>query len=89
MESLLEAFCQHARNPKSFVTGDKGKGDNSAIADEFVEGGFQRKVPGHLTGASAVRIGLKRPSDIADHHVLSDIVRTRGLLVGLLDCISI
>src|SRR5262249_7192769 len=22
LESLLEAFCQHARNPKSFVTGD-------------------------------------------------------------------
>jgi hypothetical protein len=47
--AFMEAFCLHARNLKTFVTNDRGKGSNSVIASDFNV--FSRKVPPQLTGA--------------------------------------
>jgi hypothetical protein len=75
--SFLESFCQHARNLKAFVTGDKGKGNNSVIASDFVQG-FVRKMPSSLTGAfqrineQTNHLAKKRPINPAKKFTVTD-----------------
>src|SRR5215470_830859 len=46
--AFVEAFCIHARNLKMFLTNDRGKGSNGAIARDFAQ--FDAKPSPQLTG---------------------------------------
>jgi hypothetical protein len=75
--AFLESYCQHARNLKGFITNDKGKGNNSVIARDFV-GGFDKSVPRDLTGAfqrineQTNHLSKKRPTDATEKFTVAD-----------------
>jgi hypothetical protein len=75
--AFLESFCQHARNLKAFLTGDKGKGNNNVVASDFVSS-LKMKTPPKLTGAfqrineQTNHLAKKRSTDPLKKFTLSD-----------------